>query len=385
MRLKVKRKGIVATILAELGKPGARRGPGNRQYFSLINQLRGIASLLVVWAHLVGQHLEQTGRGWIPFSVVDGLVQQPLAIIQDFGWFGVALFFFISGFVISHAATRESGGEFVVKRLLRIYPPLIFSLLLIFAFHAIGLAPLPVDGAGPWLLAATLANYVVVPQIIISGVAWTLAIEVIFYAFVWALNSSRSLHEAIMPGVTLVVVTVVVAVSRDLGPSFFLFAVCLSYVPLLVIGQLVYLAFTHRLPFAVGVIGVAAAWAVFVYGLRSIQPAFLAPDNSYGANAAMAFLVFVCAAALEGRVRPLRALSIVAARSYSLYLVHGVVGLTVLHQLETRFDLSYTVSLGIALVLVALATEVSYRLVEKKSVALGKRLFRARTAMPAVL
>lgn len=375
----------MAKVLAGPEMSGLEHKVGNRQYFTLINQLRGVASLLVVWAHLVGQYLERTDRGWIPYAVVDRFVQKPLAIIQDFGWFGVALFFFISGFVISHAATRESGSEFVVKRVLRIYPPLIFSLVLIFAFHAIGLAPLPVEGAGPWFLAATLVNYVVVPQVIISGVAWTLAIEVLFYGFVWALRPSRALHEAVMPGAILVVVTCAIAASRDFGPSFFLLAVCLSYVPLLVIGQIVYLSLTRRLTFGVGVMAVALAWSVFVYGLESIQPAFLAQDNSYGGNAGLAFLLFVCAAALEGKVRPHRVLSIIAARSYSLYLVHGVVGLTVLSQIQAHLELGYTVSLAVALVCVALATEVSYRFVERNSIALGKVLFRPRTADPSVV
>ena len=41
----------------------------------------------------------------------------PLGIIQDFGWFGVALFFLISGFIISDRAAAESTRTFVISTL----------------------------------------------------------------------------------------------------------------------------------------------------------------------------------------------------------------------------------------------------------------------------
>ena len=48
-----------------------------------------------------------------------------------FGNLGVIQFFFISGFVITMVAMRESRFEFIVKRFFRIFPPILFSLVLI--------------------------------------------------------------------------------------------------------------------------------------------------------------------------------------------------------------------------------------------------------------
>jgi exopolysaccharide production protein ExoZ len=61
-------------------------------------------------------------------------------------------------------------------------------------------------------------------------------------------------------------------------------------------------------------------------------------------------------------------------RSYSLYLVHVPVGFTILTALVVTAKLPYTVALLVALVAVAIVTELAYRFVEKPSIRLGRRL-----------
>jgi peptidoglycan/LPS O-acetylase OafA/YrhL len=90
-----------------------------------VNQLRGIAALLVVWDHMVGQWLSQQRLHWAPNDLVVRFVMVPLNIIQDGGFLGVALFFLISGFVVTRATAQESPVKFAVRRLLRVCPPLI--------------------------------------------------------------------------------------------------------------------------------------------------------------------------------------------------------------------------------------------------------------------
>ncbi|MDO9396682.1 MAG: hypothetical protein Q7T71_09075, partial [Herbiconiux sp.] len=91
-----------------------------------------------------------------------------------------------------------------------------------------------------------------------------------------------------------------------------------------------------------------------------------------------ALLLFVIAVLAEGRVRPFRPLAVLARRSYSLYMIHGPLGLTVLSLLSLRTSLPFTLELGIALAVVAAATELCYRFVERPSQRLARRLFPLR-------
>ena len=161
---------------------------------SFIALLRGVACLLVVWDHLAGIWLDSAGKTWLPLTLVREYVTTPLAVIQDFGFFGVVLFFFVSGFIITHVAQRESQLAYVIKRLFRIYPPLVLSIIAIYVtelvyLHITGslLEGAAIPSARSLFLAMTLTNYFTVPQVVINGVAWTLAIEVTFYALMFCL------------------------------------------------------------------------------------------------------------------------------------------------------------------------------------------------------
>ncbi|HMO12052.1 MAG TPA: acyltransferase, partial [Actinotalea sp.] len=357
-------------------------------YFVAINQLRGAAALLVVWAHLVGHWLTDRQLTWAPQTLVERFIAQPLGIIQHFGFLGVAIFFLISGFVITHAASKETVRVFVVRRLLRIYVPLAGALLVSLAAVRLGAprgwnAGVPLDYAdgislGDALSAVSLVGYVTVPQVIVVGVAWTLAIEVVFYAFmavVGPLLRRRRVPDVVVPVLLLSAVAAIVAASRSFGPSFFLFSVTCSYVPILIMGQAAYLASQRRVRLWEGLAVAGAAWAVFVWGLETLQPGFLSPGDAYGPSLTLAVGVFLVAVLAERHARTHRVLDVLAARSYSIYLVHGPVGLLVLDA-AMGGGLAYRWALVAALAAAAVATEAMYRGFERPSIALARRLTR---------
>ncbi|WP_454049416.1 acyltransferase family protein [Cellulomonas sp. Marseille-Q8402] len=363
-----------------LAEPPARSG-----YFSLVNQLRGAAALLVVWDHLVGQWLAQRGLQWAPSDLAERLVLGPLNLIQHAGFLGVALFFLISGFVVTRAAARETARTFVLRRLTRVYPPLMAAVLLAVAVawiqHVLGLGSAAWESVTPTavLQAMTLVTYVSVPQIVLVGVAWTLVIELVFYLLLWAAGPvlRSSLPDGWATLGILAVVAVVSLLGRSLGDQFFLLSVSVSYVPILVLGHVIYLVTQRRTPvWAAGLLALCT-WVVFVWGVERTQPGFLTPENSYGSSLSVALVLFFVAVLCEGRIRPARWLEVVAARSYTLYLVHGIVGLLVL-DLVTREGIAYRWALLAALLVVALVTEALYRAVERPSIALGRRLTRTR-------
>ncbi len=126
-------------------QPIARATPDS---FSNITLLRAIAALMVVYDHLFGVLPSQYfGSPTFLVPLIQNNITTPLGIIQDFGWIGVALFFIVSGFIITHVAMRESRTEFLVKRIFRIYPPLILAILIVPVLRLLSPAVRPIPRA----------------------------------------------------------------------------------------------------------------------------------------------------------------------------------------------------------------------------------------------
>ncbi|MET4024134.1 acyltransferase [Bradyrhizobium barranii] len=92
---------------------------------------------------------------------------------------GVDLFFAISGFIVCHVAAAPDfgSGEFLWKRLFRIYPlnALVTVVILAILLSGIGIADYP-DAVG------VLKSFLIFPQTKpVNSVGWTLEYEVVFY------------------------------------------------------------------------------------------------------------------------------------------------------------------------------------------------------------
>lgn len=339
----------------------------SQRRYPALDALRGVAVLMVVYDHLFAIAGERmAGGAFAPVPWVRQWVSGPLGIIQDFGWLGVCLFFLISGFVIAHAGRRERPHTFAMRRIFRIFPPLAVTVLLVAVLDRLAGT---VRSWSDYVYGLTLAGYLTVPQIIVLGVAWTLVIEVIFYALIALLSpllKSRVPALALLAGTAIPLWAILYA--RNFGDVFFLFAASAAYVPLLMIGSTLYLGHVGATRLAVAVLMVSANAAVFVLGLRTIHTAFLPIGNSYLVSAVYALAIFMLC--LDRRAPPV--LKFVGDISYSLYLLHGVVGFIFVHYL-------LAVGVGPAAPFVAslVCIGVSYvfhRLVERPAMSLGRRL-----------
>jgi exopolysaccharide production protein ExoZ len=348
-----------------------------------LDYLRSLAVLLVLWDHMVGQWLGWRRSGWLPLDKVDVYVTRPLDLIQDMGWLGVSLFFLISGFIISHVAATETRLEFSVKRLLRIYPPMILAVLVTMLFYVIrhhwqvidsgvGIVP-AVPSWHDALWSMTLVNYEMNPQPIVLGVAWSLVIEVCFYIMVFAIRPLLN-YRGYASWTILAAVYVVLETMRHHGPHYFLLGVSISYIPLLVAGQALWLRWSGRVSTLHCAAITLVAWLIWIHGLATIQPTFLTAANSYGPSLLVAYGLFVVLLIRNPQIRSFKVVSFTAARSYSLYLLHAPVGLFVLDVLISH--VSFTVALLAAVVAVFLAAEISYRFVELPTQRLGRRMLR---------
>lgn len=345
-----------------------------RTFFPLVDQLRGVAAVLVVYAHLVGNFLDDRHRSWPPKSALDVVLRDPLHSELNFGWLAVVFFFFISGFVVTHAAFREGAGPFAIRRVLRIYPPLIAMVIVVTVLAWAGIAtwgvvtaPSPLEA----LASATLANWALAwgPQLIL--VAWTLMVEVLFYAAVLAARPLLLRMPWLAP---LTILALIAALVGLLGQPVTGVLRYLSFVPIPVAGMTIYLLYTRRIRSWAGALLLAGAWLTLVLAQHRTNPQLADPAASYLSDVAIGGLVFGLVLLLEGRLKPFRALTVLANRSYSIYLTHLTAGGTVLALWVDVAHLPYTPGLLIALVVTAVATELLHRLVERPSQRLGRRI-----------
>jgi peptidoglycan/LPS O-acetylase OafA/YrhL len=326
-----------------------------------------LAAWLVVWDHLANVLPRAHGLIFRPAELIRNNFTAPLGIIQDFGWFGVALFLLISGFIISDRARVEGVFEFAVKRVLRIYPMLIVAVLL----AAVLVGSKDQVTLRNVALNMTLANYLIIPQVALVGVAWTLVIEMVFYALTAVTQFARDWPHRI--AINLAVAAVAIWKPHALGENLTLLAVSTSYLPILVMGQTIYWWLARgRLSAVWGLGYLFAAYVVLLMGIRVMQPQFAPVTNSYLISVGYALLLFVCL--LRAKLPELRIVRFLSDTSYSMYLMHGIVGWALLSALMPRAPLAIAIPLAAAASLAA--SFVTYRLVETPTQKLARRLTR---------
>jgi peptidoglycan/LPS O-acetylase OafA/YrhL len=344
----------------------AGNNAGDDRYVFL-DYLRACAAWLVVWDHLATIMPGWSGKVFAPAEWVRVHVARPLGIIQDFGWFGVALFFLISGFIISDRARVESARDFVIRRVLRIYPMLMIAVLLAAALVADKAQVTPRN----ILTNLTLANYLITPQIVLLGVAWTLVIEVMFYALTAVTQFMRDSPHRI--ALNLAIAALMIWKRGAFGGHLVWFGVYAMYLPILVMGQTIYWWLSRRrLPTALGIGYLAAAFGVFLWGVSLVEPAYLPLANSYAISVAYALMLFL--ALVRVRLPQVPAVRFLSDASYSLYLLHGIAGPLVLKALIPRAPL--WVAIGAAAAVSLTAAAISYRWLERPLQRVARRLTR---------
>jgi peptidoglycan/LPS O-acetylase OafA/YrhL len=175
----------------------------DRRDLASLDVLRGVAILLVLVSH---------------FLPADAPLQSPIRIA--FANAGVILFFFLSGFLMDRTFAQDSRIiRYLIRRAFRILPMYWVSIAIIFA-------------KGTWTPRDVVANATFATQIMhvarMSGVYWTLYIEVLFYALVpilWLLGR-RAIYSA--PIVLMAAFTMAWLAGTPISDAPFYLVYCLT-------------------------------------------------------------------------------------------------------------------------------------------------------------
>jgi peptidoglycan/LPS O-acetylase OafA/YrhL len=233
---------------------------------------------------------------------------------------GVWMFFAISGFVIPHAMASidyrigRDAWLFLVRRLIRLEPTYVAAVLLAVViayaasrtpgFHGEPFRPTLGDFGAQFLY---LADWLNVPWF--DAVAWSLAIEFQYYLLMLI---AAPLLLARRPWLNAIFFAAVIGSSVLINDGRAVFA----YLPCFAVGFVVFLFYHRR-------IGPLAFWLMLIL--------FVAlTEIEIGTRAAISIAVsaFLILAPISGRV-PL--FSFLGTISYSLYLVHGLIGGPIIH------------------------------------------------------
>ncbi len=326
-----------------------------------LDSLRLLAAVLVFAQHL--------------FEKRDGLVKTWLIPLAP-GVIGVAIFFFISGYVIPMAARSGFNmRDFMVRRVFRIFPVYVATLLLMAAVGAIGFLPAFafVAEASPlvWLANISIvSDYIGITTFL--GVSWTLAVEMVWYiAFAVSITlfGSRAANrlDLFVPLslVALTVLSLALQVRIPLGRPTMIYAAVIGFQCFrFQAGEIDarQLARSIATFSVVALIAMAVAFGVFSHPNLTVSQAV----GPWIVGTAF-FLGF----ALWTPLRDARALNYgivpaLGAMSYSIYLLHPIATATA----KTYFVTGFQVPAAIALTLVV--SWVGFHFVERPFMRLGR-------------
>jgi peptidoglycan/LPS O-acetylase OafA/YrhL len=358
-----------------------------------LDSLRGLAALAVVFHHflyILPGFAEKTAPG-----VLGLLSRSPLRLFFA-GHEAVVFFFVLSGFVLALPFLRrpQPYGQYVVKRVARIWIPYAFAVSVAFlCFWAFGGGPL--EGLSTWVNStwttppgtrAVLEHYTLITSFengAYDPVLWSLVhemrVSLVFPLLVWVV-----LRWDWKAALGVGFVAYVVGRLGGHQPLPFLgetdYFRTFSYLYMFILGALLAKhrfslesLLYHRRPGWVR--RAALATAVLLYIYRYMWPGMprwlvsLALDVPTALGVAV-IIVYAGASARASRLLNASGLVYLGKISYSLYLLHAVVLLSVLHLAHEHLPI-WAIWL-VALTSATMAASLSYQFVERPAMALGR-------------
>lgn len=360
--------------------------------------LRGIAAICVLSHHFLYVF-------WRKPEIVANLIAYPAVVksadaapqvhFPDFGlpdfWghFGVALFFLISGFVIPFSVANLPAAGFAIARVTRIWPTYIIGLTI--TLGCVAANAIASGLAFPHAIDEMVSHFLILPRWPtltrpIDGILWTLEIELAIYAFclVVSLQIRRFKNSVFIVGLISVPVALAVGIGVKalLAWSVPIYALIhwassmMQFITYMLVGTAFYYFFRARISLVALIAIQTGLLVAFIASWR------LGVMSNQGWSGPICYLLAYAAFATMYAARnlllmipsPLRFMFAgLAAISYPLYVVHGVLGYSILAR-TSEVGLSPATAVLFALAAVLLLATIIHFLVETPSQVAGKRL-----------
>lgn len=344
------------------------------QRYENIDALRAIAALLVVIQHFFGDIVREAQNQQTPLIE---LIQYSLNSI-DLGRFGVILFFLISGFVVPFSIRGAHPlRRFAISRFFRLYPALWLAVITLSIFFVY-------KGSAP-SIATILANMTMFPSFLgfhwLSGIYWTLTIELVFYFLCAALFWKNALYAPkivtafalLLICSTALPILMRMHVGINLPVQYIGLHVSFLYCGLLFrlamidkkagawTGAIIVTIALFSVLFTIGDFSLERGDSFFLIGKLPIIVAYI-----------LAFIIFI-SAVYSGKPQS-SLLSFGGSISYSIYLFHGIAALLVYQFLALTGNWTDLLTGLVSLSLTILISHSVYKYLETPMIALGRKI-----------
>jgi peptidoglycan/LPS O-acetylase OafA/YrhL len=361
----------------------------NQTRMGRIDSIRGIAALLVLFLHTSEAFVR------VPAVKAQGTFLYDIASNLSFGKTGVIAFFAISGFVICPSLKGqqyEGARRFVISRFFRLFPAfwaaIFLTLLVNFFWQGRAIDWSQVLGNIPMLYSV----FNVEP---LEGLFWTLEVELVFYFLCLILFLCGWLHKPVILfilGLLLMAIFQCVidrpALDTRIRDELNIHWVAMpEYLAIMFWGGLFRAWYDdrqgvcsirgHQIPIVVFV--VALLFIILLRPLILLERFFYWGNFEYFSPAIPHFLglsLFIVGALYVKVTNPFFVW--LGAISYSIYLLHPVVFLAMMHLIKTKLlqlgDMHLSVYLLVCAALTILLSAVVYHYVEKPAIRIGRNL-----------
>lgn len=230
---------------------------------------------------------------------------------------GVVVFFLTSGYIITHVLQNEAPGDFLLKRIFRIYPLYIFAVAMELSFSAASGTAIP-DAITIIQRMLLIGDFFNTPYGL-AGVEWTLRIEVAFYLLMFLIKASGLMkNQWALPVLYLAIAAALFAAPvfpNGMGWSNGYFNM---YSMFLLCGSCIYLAQKSLANRSVSGIAIFLMCFMFLALTAKIQPNW--KESNYAMLAVGIFLLFFFCRELlsENKV-----IGLLSELTYSVYLFHN--------------------------------------------------------------
>lgn len=344
-----------------------------KQRFMNIDALRAIAAMAVLVQHFFGDVVREAVNPLAPLVPIFNASLDNF----DLGRFGVILFFLISGFVVPFSIRGSRPlRRFAISRFFRLYPALWLAVLLLTILLAW-------EGSLP-SKATILANLTMMPSFFgerwLSGIYWTLSIELVFYflcAFLYrsdALYRPRMITAFSFVLITSTVAPILVRMFSDIHLPIQYIGLHVSF---LFCGLLIRMAFVDKVKGA----GLGAVFITFMQFSALVTIGDFSLDRGDGffmigkMPIILAYIAAFASFAISVKIgKPeSNTLSFMGAISYSIYLFHGVVALLIYRYFPLTGEFNNLLIGLVSAVLTIVFSWSVYRLLEQPMIAVGRK------------
>lgn len=281
---------------------------------SELDLLRFLAALLVLLYHYATQINPST----------QAFIYPGLNSVFKYGFFGVEIFFMISGFVILLSALNKTPKQFILARMIRLYPAFWICVTLTALFSLLGAKEQMVTWGQYFANLTMLSHFFGIPDV--DGAYWTLYVELRFYFLVFLIILLKKTQniEPILGGWMLLTLLAIYLNQ----PAFFRFFLLTNWSPYFIAGALFFLIWQKGSSY-VRIFGLFVCW--FIAILTTLERAALEPAVvSKPIVVLLVSVLFIIFGVISSRRISSRFskpwIFILGGVSYPLYLLHQNIG-----------------------------------------------------------